>query len=51
VISGEITTQMFVDKVAAAGNLSVLLPSKAWPDVGRIRPSGEVVALIAERAE
>ncbi|WP_435035671.1 hypothetical protein [Pseudomonas neuropathica] len=40
-VSGEITTQMFVDKVAAAGNLSVLLPSKTWPDVGRIRPSAE----------
>ena len=51
VISGEITTQMFVDKVAAAGNLSVLLPSKTWPDVGRIRPSVEVAAVIAEPAE
>lgn len=50
-VSGEITTQMFVDKVAAAGNLSVLLPSKTWPDVGRIRPSVEVVAVIAEPAQ
>jgi hypothetical protein len=50
-ISGEITTQMFVDKVAAAGNLSVLLPSKTWLDAGRIRPSVEVVAVIAEPTE
>jgi hypothetical protein len=50
-VSGEITTQMYVDKVAAAGNLSVLVPSKTWPDAGRIRPSAETVALIADPAE
>jgi hypothetical protein len=50
-ISGEITTQMFVDKIAAAGNLSVLSPSKTWPTVGRVRPSAELIARIPEPAE
>jgi hypothetical protein len=50
-ISGEITTQMFVDKIAAAGNLSVLSPSKTWPTVGRVRPSAELIARIPEPAD
>jgi hypothetical protein len=50
-VSGEITTQMYVDKVAAAGNLSVIVPSKTWPDAGQIRPSTEKVAVMADPAE
>ncbi|WP_277761275.1 hypothetical protein [Pseudomonas sp. A34-9] len=50
-VSGETTTQMYVDKVAAAGNLSVLSPSKTWPTVGRVRPSAELIARIPEPAE
>lgn len=43
-ITGEITPTMFVDKVADAGILSVLFPSKTWPTVGRITASTSVVA-------
>lgn len=38
-ISGATTPRMFVDKVAAAGDLSVLLPSLTWPIVGKVWPS------------
>ncbi|VVM59092.1 hypothetical protein [Pseudomonas fluorescens] len=43
IISGAITPQMLVDKVASAGILSVLLASKTWPDTGRIRASATAI--------
>lgn len=41
-ISGTITAQMFVDKVVAAGQLRVLLPSKTWPVAGKVGLSAAV---------
>ncbi|WP_213028008.1 hypothetical protein [Pseudomonas sp. Seg1] len=37
--SGDISAQMLIDKVASAGILSVLLPSAAWPQAGRVMAS------------
>ncbi|MNO97216.1 hypothetical protein D3C76_889150 [compost metagenome] len=36
VISGEMSTQAYIDKVAAAGELTVLFPSVSWPEAGRV---------------
>lgn len=43
-ITGGITPTIFVDKVADAGILSVLFPSKTWPTMGRITASTSIVA-------
>jgi hypothetical protein len=39
IVSGQITPQMFIDKVAAVGTLGVMVPSKKWPTLGRVTSS------------
>ncbi|HWT67797.1 MAG TPA: hypothetical protein VN214_01650 [Pseudomonas sp.] len=43
ILSNEWTTQAFVDLVAAAGNLSVLYPSRTWPKGQVIAPTASVI--------
>lgn len=49
IVAGDVSPQMFVDKVASAGILSVLLPSDAWPQAGRVRATSTVVATQQEQ--
>ena len=39
IVSGQITPQMFIDKVAAVGTLSVLVVSEKWPTLGKVTAS------------
>ncbi|VVQ23446.1 hypothetical protein [Pseudomonas fluorescens] len=36
IISGQITLQMFIDKVATVATLSVMVMSKKWPTLGKV---------------
>ncbi len=39
IVSGQITPQMFIDKVAAVATLSVMVMSKKWPTLGKVTAS------------
>lgn len=51
VISGGMSTQTFIDKVAAAGELTVLFPSASWPAAGRVSAHAAVVGVEPEVPE
>lgn len=48
IIAGDMTLRTLVDKVADAGIFGVMLPSKTWPDAGRITVSTTAIEQVAQ---